>query len=73
MFDMFKFITLIPHQFVAIHSFYFKEIGYYYFRIVAQSPVASHREVIMMNILDAPCYPPAVSKVQNVMSSLAKV
>ena len=58
-------ITLVPHQFVDIHSFYFREIGYYFFRIVATSPVAKHTELLMMNILDAPCYPPIVSYISQ--------
>ena len=59
-FDMFKEIQLLPGQFVVINEFYFKDVGYYMFRIVAKSPVDEASESILLNVLDAPCFPPKV-------------
>ena len=59
-FDMYKDIKLIPNKFVTISQFYFKEVGYYIFRIIAKSPVDERAESIMLNVLDAPCFPPTV-------------
>ena len=54
-------IQLIPNQFVGIKELYFPDIGFYFFRIVAKSDVSTHTEQFVMNIIDAPCYPPSVS------------
>ena len=65
-FNMYKDIVLVPNRYVNIHAAYFKNIGYYYFRVTGTKLIGKevigkpHVEELLMNVLDAPCYPPKV-------------
>jgi hypothetical protein len=66
-FAMWKDIDLSKlNQYIVIHDFYLKKVGYYLFRVEARRLKEENvermlTETLFMNVLDAPCDPPTIT------------
>ena len=54
-------MTLIPHNFVPLKSFYFEKSGRYYFHVNVSNEFYTDLDVLDIDVVDFPCYPPKVS------------